>query len=158
MRGNGRLALSERGFMLLELIAALTILLALAAIALPLARTQIIRRREVELRRDLRQMRTAIDQYKALSDSGVIPVEGDTFGYPPDLKTLAEGVPLKGTANLKYKFLRKIPVDPMTGSDDWGFRSMQDDPGSKGWGGQNVFDVYSKSQGVGLDGTPYGDW
>ena len=148
----------EKGFMLIELIAAMTILLVLATVALQLARVQVVRGRETELRRDLRQLRTAIDRYKAFADQGLIPQEADTFGYPPDLKSLVEGVSIKGAGNLKYKFFRKIPVDPMTGNDDWGLRSMQDDPDSKGWGGQNVFDVYSKSQGVALDGTQYGDW
>jgi len=149
---------SDQGFTLVELIAAITILLLLTTMALPLARVQVQRTREVELRRDLRMMREAIDRYKDWSDKGMIAVKVDTFGYPPDLKTLVEGVPIKGTANGKYKFLRKIPIDPMTGSADWGFRSMQDDADSRSWGGQNVFDVFSKSQGTGLDGTSYADW
>lgn len=149
---------SDQGFTLVELIAAITILLLLTTMALPLARVQVQRTREVELRRDLRMMREAIDRYKDWSDKGMIAVKVDTFGYPPDLKTLVEGVPVKGTANGKYKFLRKIPIDPMTGSADWGFRSMQDDADSRSWGGQNVFDVFSKSQGTGLDGTSYADW
>ena len=124
--------------MLIELIAAITILLVLATMALPFARVQIQRSRETELRRDLRMMREAIDQYKAFSDQGKIPVKVDSFGYPPDLQTLVDGVPIHGTANAKYKFLRKIPVDPMTGRPDWGVRSMQDDPDSQGWGGQNA--------------------
>jgi general secretion pathway protein G len=158
MRREVRKQNSEHAFTLVELIAAIGILLLLASIALPLARAQIKRRRESELRRDLRVMRSAIDRYKDFSDGGMIPVKVDTFGYPPDLQTLVEGVPLKGTANAKYKFLRKIPMDPMTGRPDWGIRSMQDDLDSGGWGGQNVFDVYSKSQGKGLDGTPYANW
>lgn len=149
---------SDQGFTLVELIAAITILLLLTTMALPLARVQVQRTREVELRRDLRMMREAIDRYKDWSDKGMIAIKVDTFGYPPDLKTLVEGVPVKGTANGKYKFLRKIPIDPMTGSADWGFRSMQDDADSRSWGGQNVFDVFSKSQGTGLDGTSYADW
>ena len=103
-------------------------------------------------------LREAIDRYKAYSDNGMIPVKVDTFGYPPDLQTLVDGVPVKGTAKGKYRFLRKIPTDPMTGTADWGLRSMQDDPDSKSWGGANVFDVYSKSAGTALDGTQYGDW
>jgi general secretion pathway protein G len=149
---------SEQGFTLIELIAAITILLLLTTIALPLARVQVQRTRETELRRDLRMMREAIDRYKDMSDHGMIPVKADTFGYPPDLKILVEGVAVKGTATAKYKFLRKIPVDPMTGSADWGMRSMQDDADSRSWGGQNVFDVYSKSPGTGLDGVAYADW
>lgn len=149
---------ADGGFMLLELIAAMTIILILCTMALPLARNEIIRRRELELHEDLRTMREAIDRYKAYSDQGMIPVKVDTFGYPPDLQTLVDGVAVKGTAKGKYKFLRKIPIDPMTGQADWGLRAMQDDTDSKSWGGQNVFDVYSKSQGTALDGTQYGDW
>jgi general secretion pathway protein G len=146
------------GFTFVELMAAITIILILAGMALPFARTQVQREREVELRRDLRQMREAIDRYKDFSDRGMIPVKADTFGYPPDLQTLVDGVPLKGAATAKYKFLRRIPVDPMTGSNEWGMRSMQDDPDSRSWGGQNVFDVFTKSQGTALDGTQYADW
>jgi general secretion pathway protein G len=149
---------SDRGFMLIELIAAMTILLILTTLALPLARNEIIRKRELLLHEDLRMMRDAIDQYKAYSMQGMIPIKADTYGYPPDLQTLVDGVVVKGTAKGKYKFLRKIPIDPMTGNTDWGLRAMQDDPDSKSWGGQNVFDVYSKSQGTALDGTQYGDW
>ena len=144
--------------MLIELIAAITILLVLTTLALPLARNAIIRAREARLHEDLRMMREAIDRYKIDSDHGMIPIKVDTFGYPPDLQTLVDGVPVKGTAKGKYKFLRKIPMDPMTGTADWGLRAMQDDPDSKSWGGENVFDVYSKSQGTALDGTQYGDW
>ena len=143
---------------MIELLAAMVILLLLSGIALPLARVQVQRSHEVELRRDLREMRDAIDRFKAMSDSGMIPIKQDTFGYPPDLKTLVEGVQFKGAINTKFKFLRKIPVDPMTGDAEWGLRSMQDDPDSGSWGGQNVFDVYSKSQGTALDGTKYSDW
>jgi len=148
----------ERGFTFVELIAAITILLILTSLALPMARVQVQRTREVELRRDLRQLRDAIDRYKDFSDRGMIPMKADTFGYPPDLQTLVDGVPLKGAATAKYKFLRRIPVDPLTGSAEWGMRSMQDDPDSRSWGGQNVFDVYTKSQGTALDGTQYVDW
>jgi len=149
---------SDKAFMLIELIAAITILLLLTTIALPLARNEIIRNRETRLHEDLRMMREAIDRYKAYSDQSMIPIKVDSFGYPPDLQTLVEGVPVKGTAKGKYKFLRKIPIDPMTGNSDWGVRAMQDDLDSKSWGGQNAFDVYSKSQGTALDGTQYGDW
>lgn len=144
--------------MLIELIAAITILLVLTTLAMPLARNQIIRGREQELHEGLRMMREAIDRYKVDSDQGKIPIKVDTFGYPPDLKTLVDGVAVKGTAKGKYKYLRKIPLDPMTGTADWGLRSMQDDADSKSWGGENVFDVYSKSQGTALDGTEYGNW
>jgi general secretion pathway protein G len=149
---------STRGFMLIELIAAITILLILTTMALPLARNQILRGREVELHEDLRTMREAIDRYKFDSDQGKVPIKVDSFGYPPDLQTLVDGVPVKGTAKGKYKYLRKIPIDPMTGTADWGLRAMQDDLDSKSWGGENVFDVYSKSQARALDGTQYADW
>ncbi len=155
MRSN---QFSDKAFMLIELIAAMTILLVLTTMALPLARNEIIRARETRLHEDLRMLREAIDRYKLDSDQGKIPIKVDSFGYPPDLQTLVDGVPVKGTAKGKYKYLRKIPVDPMTGTADWGLRAMQDDLDSKSWGGQNVFDVYSKSQVAGLDGTQYGDW
>jgi len=145
-------------FTLFELIAAMAIMLLLASVALPLARIHAQRLRELEMRRDLREIRQAIDRYKDFSDRGMIPINADTFGYPPDLDTLVKGVELKGAASAKYKFLRKIPLDPMTGKPEWGVRSMQDDPDSRSWGGQNVFDIYSQSQGTALDGTRYGDW
>lgn len=146
------------GFTLVELIAAITILLILTSVALPVARVQVQRAREVQLRRALRQLRQAIDRHKDFADRGMIPTKADSFGYPPDLETLVNGVPLKGTATARYKFLRRIPIDPMTGSADWGLRAMQDDPNSRSWGGSNVFDVYSRSQGFALDGTRYADW
>jgi general secretion pathway protein G len=147
-----------RAFTLVELIAAITILLILTSVALPLARVQVQRTREVALRRALREIRQAVDRYKDFADRGMIPTKADSFGYPPDLETLVTGVPLKGTATAKYKFLRRIPVDPMTGQTDWGLRAMQDEPESRSWGGGNVFDVHTKSQGTALDGTRYADW
>ncbi len=156
------LSLRERGasraFTLVELIATMAILMLLTTVALPLAEVEVKRAQEAELRRDLREIRNAIDRYKDFADQGMINTEPDTYGYPPDLQTLVDGVPLKGSANLKYKFLRRIPIDPMTGKADWGMRSMQDDPDSRSWGGQNVFDVYTQAQGTGLDGTNYADW
>src|ERR1035441_6031811 len=128
---------SDRAFMLIELIAAITILLVLTTLAMPLARNQIIRGREQELHENLRMMREAIDRYKVDSDQGKIPIKVDTFGYPPDLQTLVDGVAVKGTAKGKYKYIRKIPVDPMTGTVDWGLRAMKDDADSKSWGGEN---------------------
>jgi general secretion pathway protein G len=145
-------------FTLIELIAAMAIMLLLSSIALPLARVHAQRLRELELQRDLREIRQAIDRYKDLSDRTMIPTKLDTFGYPPDLDTLVKGVELKGAVSTKYKFLRRIPVDPMTGKPDWGMRSMQDDPDSQSWGGQNVFDIFSQSQATALDGTKYADW
>jgi general secretion pathway protein G len=158
MSWKKRSQLSEQGFTLVELIAAITILLLLVSVALSLARVRVQRARETELRRDLREMREAIDHYKDYSDRGAILAKVNTNGYPPDLKTLVEGVPIQGGGSLKYKFLRKIPLDPTTGNADWGLRSVQDDADSRSWGGQNVFDVYSKSQGTALDGTQYADW
>jgi len=149
---------AERAFTLVEMIAVMAILVVLAGAALPIARVHAQREREIELHRDLREVRTAIDRYKDMSDRGVIPTQANTFGYPPDLETLVNGVELKGAATAKYKFLRRIPVDPMTGKPNWGLRSMQDDPDSKSWGGEDVFDVYSVSNGLALDGTNYSDW
>lgn len=148
----------EQGFTLIELAAAMAIMLLLASAVLPLEQMHARRLREEELRQDLREMRTAIDRYKDFADQGLIPVKPDTFGYPPDLETLVKGVPVKGSHDLRYRFLRKIPIDPMTGQADWGLRSMQDDPDSTDWGGQNVFDVYSKSTATALDGTQYSSW
>jgi general secretion pathway protein G len=149
---------SERGFTLLEMVATMAIMLILAGAALPLARTHAQRLKEQELQRDLREMRAAIDHYKDLSDQGLIPVKPDTFGYPPDLQTLVDGVSVKGIEDVKYKFLRRIPVDPMTGQADWVLRSMQDDPDAEMWGGQNVYDVHSRSDATALDGTTYSSW
>jgi len=158
LRATARLEESDRGFTLVELIAAISILLLLTSVALPIARVQAQRAREVELRRNLRQIRQAIDRYRDFADRGMIPIKPDSFGYPPDMETLVKGVPLKGAATARYKFLRRIPIDPTTGKADWGMRSMQDDPDSRSWGGSNVFDVYSQSQGTALDGTRYADW
>jgi len=148
---------SNQGFTLVEMIAAMTIMMLLTTVALPVATVAVRREKELELRRDLRTMRNAIDRYKDFADRGMIPVHMDTFGYPPTLETLVKGVPLKGS-KVRYKFLRKIPVDPMTGNKDWGMRSMQDSPDSESWGGQDVFNVYSKSTGIGMNGIPYVDW
>jgi len=128
--------------------------------ALPIARFTVIREREKELRLDLREMRGAIDKYKDLADQQKIRVEVGSEGYPPDLQTLVKGVALggAGAAGKNIRFLRRVPKDPMTGHDDWGLRSVQDDPDSTSWGGNNIFDVYSKSTGTALDGTKYSDW
>jgi general secretion pathway protein G len=149
---------SEAGMTLLELIIACSILVVLASAALPVARYTIIRSKETELRRDLREMKDAIDRYKDLADRNLIRVEVGSEGYPPDLETLVKGVPLGAGTDRKIRFLRKIPVDPMTGQADWGLRAVQDDPDSTSWGGKNVFDVYSKSQATALDGSKYSDW
>jgi len=145
----------ERGLTLVELIVAVTILAILAGAAVPLARTTVRRSKERELRRDLWEMRDAIDRYKDAADRGAFQIKVGTEGYPPDLETLVKGIDSNGK---KLRFLRRIPVDPMTGNTDWGMRSMQDEPDSESWGGQNVFDVYTKAQGTALDGTKYSQW
>lgn len=145
----------ERGLTLVELIVTVAILSVLASAALPVARFEYKRQKERELRQDLWMMRNAIDRYKDAADRGAFQIKLDSQGYPPDLDTLVNGVEVQGK---KLKFLRKIPVDPMTGKAEWGMRSMQDDPDSDSWGGQNVFDVYSKSDGTALDGTKYKTW
>jgi len=145
----------ERGFTLLELIIASAILVVLSTMAVPLARLTIQREKERMLRFDLWEMRDAIDRYKDAADRGGFQTKVDSQNYPPDLETLVKGVDVQGK---KIRFLRKIPIDPMTGNTEWGLRSMQDDPESDSWGGQSVFDVFTKSQGTGLDGTKYKDW
>ena len=146
----------QRGFTLLELIVAATILSILSLMALPLARVTIQREKEKQLRQALWEMRDAIDRYKDAADRGAFQSKVDSFGYPPDLDSLVKGVEIQG--GKKIRFLRSILTDPMTNSKEWGMRSMQDDPDSDSWGGQAVFDVYTKSQGEGLDGTKYKDW
>jgi len=166
----------EKGFTLTEMMVTLTVLAILAGAALPLVKTAVKREKEIELRRNLRIIREAIDAYKKLADENKIEVEEDTEGYPPDLETLVKGIELKeggqqgaeegGTEETKsssgtkkiVKFLRRIPKDPMTNSSDWGLRSYQDDPDSTTWGKENVYDIYTKSQGKALDGTKYKDW
>lgn len=143
------------GFSLVELIVAVTILLVLVSLAIELPRVAIVRARERELRHDLWAMRDAIDRYKDAADRGAFQIKVGSEGYPPDLETLVNGIDMAGK---KVRFLRKIPVDPMTGKPEWGLRSMQDDPQSESWGGQNVFDVFSKSDATALDGTKYKDW
>jgi general secretion pathway protein G len=146
---------SEQGFTLIELIIATAILVVLSTMAVPLARVTIQRERERTLRNDLWEMRDAIDRYKDAADRGGFQTKADSQNYPPDLETLVKGVDVQGK---KIRFLRKIPIDPMTGNTEWGLRSMQDDPDSDSWGGQSVFDVHTKSLGTGLDGTKYKDW
>jgi len=180
----------QAGMTLLELIIACGILLVLSSAAVPLARVTVKRQREAELRRDLREMRDAIDRYKNAADKNLIRIEVGSEGYPPDLETLTTGVTvsvggtsqvgisaatlanLSGTAQgagisspssssdapSKVRFLRKVPVDPMTGKAEWGLRAVQDDPDSHSWGGHNVFDVYSLSTDTAMDGTNYADW
>ena len=153
---HGPSAKPERGFTLLELIIAATIMSVLTLMALPLARVTIQREKEKQLRRALWDMRDAIDRYKDAADLNMFQTKVDSQHYPPDLETLVKGVEAQG--GKKLRFLRSIPVDPMTKSTEWGMRSMQDDPDSTSWGGQSVFDVYTKSEGTALDGTKYKDW
>lgn len=147
---------------LVELIVAFTILLILTSMAVPLARNNVRRLKERELRQALDTMRKAIDKYKDYSDQGKLGMQEnlqETQGYPKKLEDLVDGVKGSGqNADTKLKFLRRIPMDPMTHSKDWGIRSMQDDPTSKSWGGQSVFDVYTKSEDKARDGTPYAEW
>jgi general secretion pathway protein G len=146
---------SESGLTLVELIITVTIVGILAAAALPVVRFQVKREKERELRRDLWEMRDAIDRYKDAADRGGFQIKIDTLGYPPDLQSMVDGVDVQSK---KVRFLRAIPIDPMTGQADWGLRSNQDDPDSDSWGGQNVFDVHTKSYGTALDGTKYNTW
>ncbi len=146
----------QSGVTLLEMIVVITILLILMGAAVPILKVSVRRQREVELRRDLWEMRSAIDRYKDAADKNAFQQKLGSEGYPPDMDTLVNGVEVAG--GKKLRFLRRIPVDPMTGNTDWGLRSMQDDPQSDSWGGQNVFDVYTKSTGEGLNGTKYKDW
>ena len=145
----------EAGLTLIELIITVAIIAILSGIAIPIARFQVQRQKERELRRDLWEMRAAIDKYKDAADKGAFQVKADSLGYPPDLDTLVSGVDVQGK---KVRFLRKVPTDPMTGNTEWGLRSNQDDPDSDSFGGQNVFDVHSKSTGTALDGTKYSTW
>ena len=156
----------SKGFTLVEMIVALAILSLLAWSVLPLAKVAVQREREVELRRNLRIIREAIDAYKKLSDEKKIEVKEDTEGSPPTLDILVKGVEVqaqgqsgdKSKGKKIVKFLRRVPADPMTGTTEWGLRSYQDAPDSNTWGEENVYDVYTKSQGKALDGTLYRDW
>ena len=170
-----KLKKNQKGFTLIEMIVTFTILAILAAVTIPLARTAVKREKEIELRRSMRTIRDAIDAYKKLADENRIEFDDKTEGYPPDLETLVEGVEVSGQAQVGriqrgrtqrtrnedkkiIKFLRRIPKDPMSNSYDWGLRSYQDDPDSDNWGGENVYDIYTKSLGIALDGTKYKEW
>ena len=156
------MTLGQRGFTFIEMVIVTAILMILASTIMPMAQVTAQRQREIELRRALREMRTAIDKFKDAVDQGQIPMtelEPGNEGYPPDLETLVDGVSAANDASgRKLKFLRKIPIDPMTHSADWGKRAYQDKPDSQSWGGKNVYDVYTTFQGTGLDGTKYRDW
>lgn len=155
-RGRQLSALS--GMTLLELIIACSILLILSSMALPIFRYTVMRQKETDLRYDLRTMKDAIDRYKDLADQHKFRTEVGSENYPPDLDTLVKGVQIGAGDDKRLRFLRKIPVDPMTGQADWGLRCVSDDPDSTSWCGHNVFDVYSKSTGTAMDGTKYSDW
>ena len=157
-----RRLLGDRGYSFIELLVVSMIVLILASAVMPLAKVSATRQREAELRRALREMRTAIDKYKDAADAmviGALDIKVGSEGYPPDLETLVEGVtPANDATGRKLKFLRKVPVDPMTRTNEWGLRSYQDKPDSTRWGGQNVFDVYTTFDATALDGTKYRDW
>ena len=150
----------QRGMTLVELIVAFTILLVLTSMAVPVARSNVRRIKERQLREALHEIHTAIDKYKDMADGGKLGIQKqDSYGYPESLEALVDGVKGSGNAaDTKLKFLRRIPLDPMTNTREWGLRSMQDDPTSTSWGGQNVFDVYTKSMDKAADGTPYSEW
>jgi general secretion pathway protein G len=153
------MARRQAGVTILEILIAVTILAIMAAAVAPLARMTVQRQKELELRRALRIIRTAIDEYKELADKGLIADQDvEAMGFPPDLESLVEGVQLNDASLAKRKFLRRIPKDPMTNSPEWGLRSYQDEFDARSWGNENVFDVYSLSDGKGLDGTYHKDW
>ncbi len=151
-------AAAWRGYTLIELVVVCTLLIILAGVAMPLAGYTVRRGKEIQLRQALRMMRDAIDEHKRYSDAGLIPIDLGTDGYPRELEVLVEGVEVVGQIDKNVKLLRRIPVDPMTGEAEWGLRSYQDDWDSTSWGGENVYDVYSLSEGVGSDGRPYAEW
>jgi general secretion pathway protein G len=148
----------EAGMTLVELIVACGILVILAGAALPIAQRTVVQPKEEELRRDLREMRDAIDRYKVVADRYLIQVKVGSEGYPPDLETLVKGVDYGSSGFQRIRFLRRIPIDPMTGKAEWRLQAVQDDPDSKSWSGNNVFDVHSTSDATALDGTKYSDW
>ena len=158
----------KEGFTLLEMVVTLSILALLTTVAIPVIQTSVKREKEAELRRSLRMIREAIDQYKKLADEKKIKTVPESYGYPHNLETLVNGVEIeeeviepsgrKTVKKVLIRFLRKIPLDPMTNSYDWGLRSYQDKPDSDSWGGENVYDVYTRSQATALDGTKYRDW
>lgn len=149
---------AQSGFTLAELVMVAALMVTLASVTLPVVKYTAKRTKEMELRQALRQMRQAIDEHKRYSDLNLIPVDLGTQGYPAELEVLVEGVDIIGQVDRKAKFLRRIPIDPMTGEAEWGLRSYQDEPDSDSWGGEDVYDVYSLSNAVGLNGVPYREW
>ncbi len=150
---------SEKGMTLIELNGAFTVLLVLTSMAVPLARAKVRAERERDLRAALKDMRYAIDQYHDLAVRNVFgPIKQDSDGYPESLEILVDGATMNNAEGTKMRFLRRIPIDPFTGKAEWGLRSDHDDPKAQSWGGQNVFDVYSKTNEKGSDGTPYSEW
>jgi general secretion pathway protein G len=149
----------QGGFTLMELLITATVLMILASAVVPMAKNAIRRQKEIELHRVLREMRTAIDDYKAAVDQQKIkPPPPEALGYPQSLDELVEGVPMTGRISGRMRFLRRVPIDPLTGRGDWGLRSINDEPGANSWGGGSVFDVYSHAQGSGMNGVAYRDW
>ena len=149
---------ADAGFTLAELVMVASVLAILATVTLPIAKFSAKRSKEADLRLALREMRMAVDEYKRYSEAGLIPVDIGTEGYPKKLDILVEGVPIVGQVDKKLKLLRRVPIDPMTGKDEWGLRSYQDAFDATSWGGENVYDVYSLSKGTGLNGVPYRKW
>ncbi len=154
-RGRAR----QRGFTLTELVVVMVLLTTLTAVAFPVAKFTVKRQKEMDLRYQLRMMRNAIDEYKRFTDAGLLPLDLGTDGYPAELELLTEEHNLVGQGPSTIKrFMRRVPIDPMTGEAEWGLRSYQDDPDTDSWGGENVYDVYSLSEGTGLNGIPYSEW
>ncbi|GMU64452.1 MAG: hypothetical protein AMXMBFR36_07260 [Acidobacteriota bacterium] len=147
-----------RGYTLVELVVVCAVLVIIAGAAFPLAKYTRLRLKEMELRSALREMRASIDEFKRYTDAGLLPVDFGTDGYPSELEVLIEPIDVVGQVDKQIRFLRRIPVDPMTGEAEWGLRSTSDEPDSTSWGGENVFDVYSLADGFGLDGVPYSEW
>jgi len=161
MHGRGSTTLhrrSQAGFTLAELVTVAAVMVVLTLVTLPVAKFTAKRSREADLRQSLREMRSAVDEYKRYSDAGLIPVDLGTEGYPKKLEVLVEGVEIVGQVDKKLKLLRRIPVDPMTGKSEWGLRSYQDAWDATSWGGEDIYDVYSQSRSVGLNGIPYRKW
>lgn len=147
-----------RGYTLVELVVVCAVLVILAGAAFPVAKYTRLRLKEMELRSALREMRAAIDEFKRYTDAGLLPVDFGTDGYPSELEVLVEPIDVVGQIDKQIRFLRRIPIDPMTGEPEWGLRSTSDEPDSTSWGGENVFDVYSLADGIGIDGVPYSEW